>query len=653
MTDAQKKALIKKLGAESNKAFDARYSGDNRKWFVGKIIDYLLAQGVQDTDIEQQTNDIIFDSDVAFKARIKKGFPSGSLATIWKFYDQLKSRTQIIYGMIAMHPEFRDAANLDYFEFILERRFRSIQRMNFFVNPSHVRNVFAYPDPDAKPPEKMKVNGHADTLWNGVQSGSLPFILTNSGKSNPKNAVEKLFMRNTGTNRNLFACDPVATTLHMDALLVAKTPDKLLKALANIDDHYLKIDNPLGHFANNPDGQRLVAITSAPVTAGNNVEIPLGRVGMVLAFSKDALTAAILTTNAFISVQNIFFMIVHGNEHESFLINGVNPVTKKIKVTSLTMNYASGAKVYVRRDTSTFFGTLLKTLPFHFITDGRPDHALFEQLTVKAKDLQVGDHVYMLNHPLYKIFRPTGFWGGEHSFISEIGTRDSAASMFRTTLEVEGHGLSNTLLGMGNEMLEYVNTDVSRLQAVTKIHLNNLKTNNRNSTANVKVIERSESHNNTQITMNVFEYDVPYTYTQIKKGKRTAKTITGGFVIKEVKGASEEFQTFNLNDKDSTVLPKFPQPDVFFRVVFIGNNFSTEQFIPSSWAVLYINAQTAAFEVDSLFEKNQTPKFLTFENLVKSKPFFATDDNGDAFVTRPRVDFSAAHQTFLKNNGAI
>ena len=39
VTEDQKKALIKKLGAESNKAFDSHYSGANRKWFVGKIID--------------------------------------------------------------------------------------------------------------------------------------------------------------------------------------------------------------------------------------------------------------------------------------------------------------------------------------------------------------------------------------------------------------------------------------------------------------------------------------------------------------------------------------------------------------------------------------------------------------------------------------
>ena len=72
------------------------------------------------------------------------------------------------------------------------------------------------------------------------------------------------------------------------------------------------------------------------------------------------------------------------------------------------------------------------TLPQHFLSDTRPNRALFEQLTVKAADLQVGDHVYVLNHPLYRIFYPAGIWGGEHSFISEIGSRDTTGSASAT-----------------------------------------------------------------------------------------------------------------------------------------------------------------------------------------------------------------------------
>jgi hypothetical protein len=521
-------------------------------------------------------------------ARIKKGFPSGSVFKKWAVYDHLTSRTQIIYGMIAMHPQFLDPANAGYFDFILERRFRSIQRMAFFVNPNQDRNVFAYPGTD--PPEKMKVNKDASPFWNGVKDSTLPFILSPSGKSDPVTADEKLFNKNKGSDRNLFACDPVVTILHMDALRVAKDPDKLLKALADVADHYLKIDNPLGHFANYSDGQRLVGVTSAQANAGTNVEIPLGKVGLVLGFSKNQLTPAMLTTNAFIPVRSIFFMIVLGDLHESFQIDGVNPVTKKIKVGRLTKTYAAGAKVYARQASLSLFSTL----PHHFITDSRPAHALFEQVTVKAADLQVGDHVYVINHPLYKIYYPSGAFGGEHSFITQIDSRDSTASVFRTALKVEGHGLNNnTLLGMGDELLEWNNTVLGILQALTRIHLDYLKTNGRKTTAKVKFITREEL----RIDVNVFEYSLPYTYSVPINGKMKSFTKTKGFVIKEQASApNSAFQVFNNEGTDSIVDATHPPPEVFLLVVFTGAG-PAEQFTLSKWAVPFFNAQTASLEI--------------------------------------------------------
>lgn len=644
MTDAEKKALINKLGAKNNKAFDPRYSTDNRKWFVGKIIDSLLSQSVADSNIEQKTKDIITASGTALTARIKKGFSSGTLANKWSIYNQITSRTQIIYGMIAIYPTFLDAANADYFDFILERRFRAIQRMAFYVNPNNVRNVFAYPS--SKCGDIMKVNADAQSFWSGVNSGTQPFILSASGKSDPQKADENLFKTNKDCDRNLLACDPVATVLHMDALRVAKAPDKLLQALIAVGDHYLEIDNPLGHFGNFPDGQRLVAVTAAPVIAGTNVEIAVGKVGRILTFSKDQLDAAKLTTDAYIPIKGTLFMIVLGDVHESFLIDGVNPVAKKMKVGRLANSYETGAKVYAVQKNLPVY----KTLAFHFTTDSRPNNALFEQLSIKSADLQVGDHAYVINHPLYLLYYPTGAWGGEHSFIAEIDSRDTTSTTFRNTLKVEGHGLSNTLLGMGAEMLEWINTVLSVLQVLTRIHLDNLKTNGRKTTTKVNFITRAESGKN----MDVFEYNVPYTYKLFKGGKKTDTKIKGGFVIKEVDGDPTVFQIFNANDKDSTAVPKAPQPDVFIGVAFIGATFSTDQFKPSNWGVQYFNSQTASLESQPLFAKdNKTPKLLTFDDLAKSKPFFVTDDNGDAYVTRPRVDFSAGYQTFLKKNGAI
>ncbi len=199
-------------------------------------------------------------------------------------------------------------------------------------------------------------------------------------------------------------------------------------------------------------------------------------------------------------------------------------------------------------------------------------------------------------------------------------------------------------------MLEWINTVLSVLQVLTRIHLDNLRTNGRKSTAKINFITRTENGKG----MDVFEYNVPYTFKLFKRGTKTDTNITGGFVLKEVDGDPTVFQIFNANDKDSTAVPKAPQPDVFIGVAFIGTNFSTDQFKLSNWGVQYFNAQTANLESQPLFAKdNKTPKLLTFDDLAKSKPFFATDDNGDAYVTRPRVDFSVGYQTFLKSIGAI
>ncbi len=151
MTELQKKVLIKKLGAKSNKLFDNRYSPANREWFVRKIIDALLVRSVPDANIENETKKIINMTRDALNARIRRGFSAGKLAADWKLYDQLTSRTQIIYGMIAMHPDFLLDVNAAYFDFILERRFRSIQRMNFTSIPTIREMSLRIPIPTFSP----------------------------------------------------------------------------------------------------------------------------------------------------------------------------------------------------------------------------------------------------------------------------------------------------------------------------------------------------------------------------------------------------------------------------------------------------------------------------------------------------------------------
>ena len=660
MNDAQKKALRKKLGAKGNKAFDARYSAANREWFVGKIIDALSSQGVADADMEARVSAVISGAGSLLRTMIKKGFsaPAGT-SKFWMLYSSLTSRTQIIYGMIAMYPAFLDPANASYFDFVLERRFRCIQRMEFFVNPNSQRQIFGYPD-ESCPNSKgfMALNAPASAYWIGVLPESAvsptfrtaPFILTSAGKSSPNAADDALFTAEPADcDRNLLFCDPLATTLHLDALFAAQNPDKLMQALISVGDHYLKIDSPLGHFANYDDGQRLLAVTSAPASSGSGVEIALGSIGRILLFSQTTLSPPylaahpdLLTTDADIQIDMTPFMVMLGDLNETVRIVGANPVTKKIKVDRLANDYAAGAKVYVVRVDP------MKTakLPYHLITDTRADHALFEQLSINSADLQVGDNIYVMNHPLYGHYYPAGAWGGEHAFIDEIDSRDITSTTFRNTLKAEGHGLDNTLLGLSTDMLSWINKILSILQAVTKIHLANLKANGRVPTGSVDFNTVQENG----IDTNVFEYEMPFSYRD-EDGNAVKSP---GFVIKELHADASAFWLYNAKDSDKGAVPTLPANGARVVVAFIGDTWATQQFTPSKWAVRCFNAQTAKLETLPLFEKDdRTPKLLTFDSLAKSKPFFVTDATADVFVTRPRVDFSSSYQTFLKTNGAI
>lgn len=656
VTDKEKQALINKLSGGSKIGFNAKYSTPNRKWFAGKIIDSLIAQNVPDSDIEQKANEIIAAAGSAVKARAKGGPAPGSLVDKWDKFDQLTSRTEIIYGMIAMNPQFLDPANSDYFDFILERRYRAIWRMHFYVNPNKYRGEFDYPGSG-----KMQVNKDSNLLWKPFLDNSIPFILTPSGQNDPAGADETLFQRNKDTDRNLLSCDAVAAILHMDALRAAKDPGKLLKALVETTGQYLKIDHPGGHCANSPDGQRLAAVSSAHVNHGEHTDIEVGNAGPILELIKDQLTPQMLGDDNYISLNlpKMKFMIVQGDLKDFFKVESVDPATRMVRADKLANDYEVGARIYKFVLQFPFYDSL----PFHFITDDRPGQALFEQRTLKATDLQVGDHIYVINHPLYRLYYPTGPWGGEHSFVTEIGTRDTSGNAFRNELRVEGHGVSRagTLLKMSEEMIGYVNKILGVLQALTRIHLANLKANGRatanvvtpNGTFAVKFIARKEPDpGGNMIDTNVFEYTGIYTFSYLSQGKMISDKYPA-FVIKELaSNPGAGFRVFSYLDTNSAVDPTHA-PKAIINVTFNGSG-PADQFTLSKWVVTWFNTQTTRFEWLPLFETdNKTPVWLSFDDLLITKPFFVTGQTGDVYVTRPRVDFSAAYQTFLKSNGAF
>ena len=167
-------------------------------------------------------------------------------------------------------------------------------------------------------------------------------------------------------------------------ILEAKDKNKLFIRLVSEGVEYLN-EHPISHIGNWKDGNHLLSETIASLGPGNNVEVEVGIIGIFMAFYLGTdWTEANSNDNRIFNL-TIPCLINQGNVHEDITVTGVNPFTKKITIAAVVNTYSPEAKIYL--DMSTY-------PPFHFLSDSRPDKALFEQKSIKLDDLQVGDHIY-------------------------------------------------------------------------------------------------------------------------------------------------------------------------------------------------------------------------------------------------------------------
>jgi hypothetical protein len=78
--------------------------------------------------------------------------------------------------------------------------------------------------------------------------------------------------------------------------------------------------------------------------------------------------------------------------------------------------------------------------PYHFLSDPRPQRGLFEQGLVPVDDLQPGDVVHVLGHPLTRNKVPTSGFGGERCVVID------PHSLTRYLMRVSGHDLQAATL---------------------------------------------------------------------------------------------------------------------------------------------------------------------------------------------------------------
>jgi len=285
---------------------------------------------------------------------------------------------------------------------------------------------------------------------------------------------------------------------------------------------------------------------------------------------------------------------------------------------------------------------------------------LFERGSVAVGDLQVGDHVYIFNHGLYKEFRPTGSWTGEHSLVFNAGDRNYRS---KNGFHFGGHGKEGTVFAFYDDFLAELQTYLHRAFRIGAIFL--AWKNSGGTTvpaAQVQTVHESVPWKGNQIAIDLHEFKVGYSYPDYqkapKKGEGKPKIRETGFVV----AYAPAIKRF-LILKARTLLDIDP-PKWHLEAITFERKDGTPEFDPLGWAILYVDptkpeppaGQDPVPERYEVFTKDRTgltPKKLTIDDLFKS-PFAKRDPKKEPIaMTRPRVSFTSAYKTFLSANGAI
>jgi hypothetical protein len=438
-----------KDGEKDKTLYAKDLNGAGRRWFTKKILSFVDSQGT--TNRKADAKALLKKSATLAKARATP--PRGSLIEDLKVLERAIYRTRIVYGIIGSFPAiFLDSTpHNDVLDFILERRFRAIQRMLGFINPNSTRKRVSYPSGG---PPTAQVSKDTRTLWVGTTKLPadttttplrFPFVLTAAGKLAPKDAIEKLFTQQKDeADRTRLDCPAAAMATHVDALLAAKDPDKLAKALAAVNAHYLAIDHAYG--PQRMIGSRVAGMFTGYVSqlATSGTDVQLHAFGNPAATTFDlvdkdgrmsSLEAKNVTANSPLIAGQV---LIESNP----MIEWVVTVKNLPRTASVGGHFSEPG------------------LPdFHVVSDPRPDKSLFDQDFIPDTDLQVGDHIYVANHAIHRSRLGNTIWNGEHSFV----LYPWAATV--GDIAVTGHGVTTkTITQVVATMLEEINIylDIAR-----------------------------------------------------------------------------------------------------------------------------------------------------------------------------------------------
>jgi hypothetical protein len=561
--DAKKRrALIKAL--DDAKKFDSNYSEPNRLWFLEKVLSKLEAEGLGDSAIEQQAGEVTQKAKAIVKANrdFSLALTAGGNARFTKraLEDMRRHRVEILYGAIAFDRKFVEPQHLKYLLFIAKRRFRSICRMYFWVNPNG-QGYFRYPH-TCPTDQHWRVNEDAEPFWERLSPPrDIPIKLEQQagGSVDPMTALAKLFVKKTDPcTGNLLDCSTTASIIFMESLLEAKDADRFLKKLASKGSDYLIIHQ-------------------------------LGFAGATN-FAEDATDEGVMRTV------------------------------------------------------------------------GRP-----------AADLQVGDHAYIYNHPLYKSFRPTGSWRGEHSFVYISGDRNYKS---QDGFVFGGHGKNGTLYQFYDAFLTELKSHLAIARQLMVVHLAFLRG---GAAAIAPGTVKEEEHDisvggKPATAYRLLEYDANVQakdYTKIPTKKKKPKQAAPAFVITQSKTEHvfyldqvekpDEDKPLDKNLKRTiasiVTVGKLSHPLKLQRIAQPPAGAPPNVvYDKGSWGVAYLDLSTNTERIWPFFElqgEKLQRKELTHDDLFQSPFALFTKAGTDLRVRQPKVDFGAGHQGFLTANGAF
>ena len=281
---------------------------------------------------------------------------------------------------------------------------------------------------------------------------------------------------------------------------------------------------------------------------------------------------------------------------------------------------------------------------------------LFDRADVLVEDLVVGDHVYIFNHPLYKVFHPNDSWTGEHSLVYNCGDRGVKS---RSGYSFGGHGKEGTVYAFYDDFLVDLLTDLHRAFRIGAIFLV-WKQSGGTTVPFADVI--SDTQDFTGADGTTFpgrpapvqrQLQVPGLHEDTDEGQAEADQERDAVRHRPLR--DEE----RLRDRQGQDAHRRHQG----REVHGGHpvrraplTIRRNPFDPVQWRIAYSDHSTNAEQRYPVFTKESgklTFRPLTIDDLFAS-PFGKRDPKKEQIATtRPRVSSTAAYKSFLSTNGAI